>query len=280
MTGRPVTSWFDVRRLRGRAVGLGLVGSLALAGPGWAGVADQVGATFGLMLPEVVEAFPAVEGLVVAVEGDRLYMDLSEKDGIRPGQEFTVFRKGEVFRHPLTQRPLGRYEEVLGYTQVLRVLPRFAEAAFVALDGKPPPRPEDGVRITRGRIRVAVAPPIDLTETRADLRRVPFMFALALDRSKRFQVADPARVQDHFAAQGVRPEELLAHPERGVALGSGLDVAGWLLPVLLERRGVTYLDVTWVSAVTGTALFSRRREVTRAGAAAEQRFPWEPLPED
>jgi hypothetical protein len=31
----------------------------------------------------------------------------------------------------------------------------------------------------------------------------------------------------------------------------------WLIPVLIERRGVTYLDVTWISAVTGAPLFSR-----------------------
>jgi hypothetical protein len=57
-------------------------------------------------------------------------------------------------------------------------------------------------------------------------------------------------------------------------------VTGWLVPVLLERRGVTYLDVTWVSAVTGAALFSRRMAITRAGGAGEQRFPWEPRAED
>src|SRR5262245_47222913 len=38
-----------------------------------AGLADQVGATFGLMIQDVVAAFPAVEGLVVAMEGDRIY---------------------------------------------------------------------------------------------------------------------------------------------------------------------------------------------------------------
>ena len=58
-----------------------------------------------------------------------------------------------------------------------------------------------------------------------------------------------------------------------------LEVTGWIVPVLLERRGVTYLDVTWVSAVTGAALFSRRLALTRA-ESADQRFPWEPVPQD
>jgi len=52
------------------------------------------------------------------------------------------------------------------------------------------------------------------------------------------------------------------------------------VPVLLERRGVVYLDVTWISAVTGTALFSRREPLLPPAAAEEQRFPWEPPSED
>jgi hypothetical protein len=50
--------------------------------------------------------------------------------------------------------------------------------------------------------------------------------------------------------------------------------------MVIERRGVTYLDITWISAVTGTALFSRRAALTRSETAAEQRFPWEPVPVD
>jgi hypothetical protein len=217
---------------------------------------------------------------VVAVDGDRVYIDLSEKDQVQPGQEFTVFRKGEVFRHPITGKPLGRYEEVLGHAQVQRVLPRFSETLYVPIGGQPPPRPEDGVRITKGRIRVAVAPPTDLTNANADLRRVAFMLAHALSETKRFQSADPSAVQELLLAQKTRSEELLVRPEKAVAVAKPLEVTGWLVPVLIERRGVTYLDVTWVSAVTGTALFSRRLALTRAETAAEQRFPWEPVPQD
>jgi hypothetical protein len=262
-------------------VPLALLAVLLLAGPSAeAGTADQVGATFGLMIQDIVAAFPAVEGIVVSVDGDRLYLDLTEKDGVQPGQEFTIFRKGEVFRHPLTGKPLGRFEEILGHAQVQRVLPAFSEAVYVPLEGKPPVVPEDGVRITKGRIRVAVAPPTDLTNANADLRRVPFMLAHALSETKRFQSVDPSAVQELLLNQKTRSEELLVRPERAVSVARPLDVAGWLVPVLLERRGVTYLDVTWVSAVTGTALFSRRLALTRAESAAEQRFPWEPVPQD
>ena len=248
--------------------------------PVQAGIADQVGATFGLMLQDVVSAFPPVEGVVVQVDGDHLYMDLSKKQGLLLGQEFSVFRKGGEFRHPFNGKVLGRYEEILGYAQVQRVEEGFSEALFVPVEGKDKPKPEDGVRITRGRIKVAVAPPTDLTSNKADLRRVAFMLALAMDQTKRFLSVDPGHVSEILLNSKTRSEELLVRPDRAVALGKPLEVTGWLVPVLLERRGVTYLDVTWVSAVTGTALFSRRMAITRADGAGEQRFPWEPRAED
>lgn len=258
----------------------GLALAAALTATAHAGLADQVGATFGLMLQEVVSAFPPVEGVVVQVDGDRIYMDLAQKDGVLLGQEFTVFRKGEVFRHPASGKPLGRYEDVLGYAQVQRVEASFSEAAFVPIEGKPSPRPEDGVRITRGRVRVAVVPPTDLTKGNADLRRVPFMLALAMDQTKRFQSVDPGQVNELLLNSKMKGEELLVRPDRAVSLGKSLDVMAWLIPVLLERRGVTYLDVTWISAVTGAPLFSRRQALSRAEGAGDQRFPWEPRPED
>jgi hypothetical protein len=183
-----------------RAASLSLL-ILMLSGPGGpagAGTADQVGATFGLLIQDVVAAFPPVEGLVVQVDGDRVFLDVTEQNGVQPGQEFSVFRKGEVFRHPMNGRPLGRYEDILGYAQIVRVHPQYSEALFVPEDGKPPVQPEDGVRITKGRIRVAVAPATDLTKAQADLRRVPFMLAHALEQTKRFQVADPSTVQEHL----------------------------------------------------------------------------------
>ena len=251
-----------------------------LSGPAGAGTADQVGATFGLLIQDVVGAIPPAEGLVVAAEGDRLFIDLTEKSGVRPGQEYSVFRKGEPFRHPINGRPLGRYEDVLGYAQIVRLHPQYTEAVFVPADGKATPEPEDGVRITRGRIRVAVAPATDLTKSDPDLRRVPFMLAHALEQTKRFQVVDPTVVQEHLLSQKTRSEELLVSPAKAKASGKVLEVSGWLVPMLIERRGVTYLDITWISAVTGTALFSRRAALTRSESAAEQRFPWEPVPSD
>jgi hypothetical protein len=265
--------------LRRRAALFALALILA-AGPARAGLADRIGATFGLMEADLVKAFVPREGMIVAIDGATLYLDFAAKDGVQVGQEFTVFRKGGTFRHPLTGQPLGRYEDVLGYAHVVRVEPKFTQAKFVAVDGKPEPEVEDGVRITRGRIKVAVTPLIDLTRSAADLRRVPFLLSSALDRTKRFQVADPLAVLDLLGGSSAGVEEMLAQPQKAIEQGKALDVAWWLVPMLIQRGGVTYLDATWISAITGSALISRRQVLTRPEPAEEQRFPWEPAVED
>jgi len=245
-----------------------------------AGLADRIAATFGAMADDLVQAFQPLEGQVLDLDGHRIYLDVGQEAGAQVGQELVVFRKGEAFRHPVTGKVLGRYEDVLGYAQVRRVLPRLAEAVFIPAPGQGAPRAEDGVRISRGRIRVAIAPLLDLSGSGADVRRVPYLFATLLERSKRFQVVDPLLVSDTITAQNVRVEEILGRPDRAVPLGRTLEVSAWLVPLLIRRGAVTYLDTTWVSAVTGTALFSRRDALQSTSASEEQRFPWEPLSED
>jgi len=259
------------------AVTAGLLMSAMAVGLAAAGMADRIGATFMLMADEFIQAFQPVEGVVVSMEGDEIFLDIGATRGGQVGQEYTIYRKGTTFMHPLTGRPLGRYEELLGWAQVRRVQPEFSVATFVPAPDKPRPVPEDGARITRGRIRIAVAPVFDMTATGSDLRRVPYLIATALERSKRFQVVDPLAVGDMFASGSLRVEEML---ERAVRAAKNLDVAGWVVPMLLERRGAVTLDVTYISAITGMALFSRRLAVLPNSAGEEQRFRWEPPVED
>jgi hypothetical protein len=254
--------------------------TLAGADVASAGLADRVGATFVLMADDFIKASQPVEGTVVSVDGKRIFVDLGEASGAQPGQELTVYRKGEVFHHPLTGRPLGRYEEHLGYAQIRRVVSQFSESTFVSLPDRPAPEVGDGVRVSRGRIKIAVTPMLDLTRSGADVRRVPYLIASVLERSKRFVVVDPLAVADMFAGGTLRVEEFLARPERAMRVARNLDVTGWIVPVLIERQGVLYLDATWISAITGSALISRREVVLPSSAAEEQRFPWEPRAED
>jgi hypothetical protein len=253
---------------------------LVSAGSASAGLADRVGATFGLMADDFIKVSQPVEGTVVSLDGTQIFIDLGETSGAQPGQELTVYRKGEVFHHPLTGKPLGRYEEHLGYAQIRRVFSQFSEGTFIAVPDRPAPEVGDGARVSRGRIKIVVTPLLDLTQSGADIRRVPYLLASVLEGSRRFAVVDPLAVADMFAGGALRVEEVLARPERAMRVARNLEVTGWIVPVLLERQGVLYLDATWISAITGTALISRRHVVLPSSAAEEQRFPWEPRAED
>jgi hypothetical protein len=265
-----------------RAILLASVVLLGLATPTrtHAGMADRIADTFTAMADDLVKAFQPIEGIVLDRDDDKIYLDIGEKAGARVGQEFTIYRKGDAFHHPVTGKFLGRYEDVLGYAQIKRVLPGLSEGLFIPVSGRPAPRAEDGARISRGRLRIAIAPVLDLAGTEADVRRVPYLLATMLERSKRFQVVDPILVSDTIANQHVPVEEILGRPERSVQLGRALEISGWLVPILVRRGAQTYLDTTWVSAITGGALFSRRDALVTTTTTEEQRFPWEPISED
>lgn len=108
--------------MRASLIGV-LAGLVLLGGPPRvsAGLSDRIGATFALMADDFIKAFQPLEGVIVEVNGDTVYIDVGAPAGAQVGQEFAVFRKGDVFYHPLTGRALGRYEEILGYAQVRRV---------------------------------------------------------------------------------------------------------------------------------------------------------------
>jgi len=71
---------------------------LAAASPAAAALADQIGATFTLMAEQFVQAFQPVEGLVVGVDGDLVYIDVGGERGGRVGQELAIYRKGAEYR--------------------------------------------------------------------------------------------------------------------------------------------------------------------------------------
>lgn len=257
---------------------LGLLVSLQAA-PAGAGLTEEVAAAFERLARELAEAFPPVEGLVVAVEGETLYLDLGEASGAYPGMELSVFRKGEVFRHPLTGQPLGRYEDRLGFARVVQVRERYSTARFIPKDGaEVRVRDEDGVRITRGRIQVAILPLIDLTRGELNAQRVSYLLASILERTGRFLPVDPQKVQDLLAAERVGALSLYTDPALARRLGRALGVSGFIAPVLVERGGGRALDVSWLSGITGAPLLARRHPLTPTPGEAERRFPWEPPP--
>jgi len=98
------------------------------------------------------------------------------------GAEYTIFRKAHRFAHPLTGGRSVATRTCSGWASA-RVQPEFTVATFVAAPDRPKPQVEDGARITRGRIKISIAPVLDMTTAGADLRRVKYLIGTVLERS-------------------------------------------------------------------------------------------------
>jgi len=69
---------------------------------------------------------PLIEGYVVKVEQDMLYIDIGLDRGIRKGTKCVVFREGEPIKHPVTGEVLGKKVTKLGELVVIQVQDKLA----------------------------------------------------------------------------------------------------------------------------------------------------------
>ena len=94
-----------------------------------------------------------LEGALIRVERDEIYMDLGQADGVKLGQYFDVIRKGEVITD-LEGRVIGTSQETVGTVLVTKVQDRFSIASVLnpqvslrkgdlvrPASGDPPPPP-------------------------------------------------------------------------------------------------------------------------------------------
>jgi hypothetical protein len=249
---------------------------LAVASAARADVLQDLGATYQKVAEQLVTTFPKVEVRVAAVAGDSVTVEGAGVPSLRPGLELTVFRRGEIFRHPITNQPLGHTEQVLGTLVVATVEGGTATGRLVAPPGPPAPAPVpgDGARITAGRLAVAVLPTtgVQAAFDSADQTQLLLVarFSALLDKTGRFLSVDPQRVLD-LVGQGRASS--LSPPEVARRLG-GVAV----LSSRLVRDGSTrVLETTWISGQTGATLATLRTPLTTA--VFPPRFAWEETPE-
>ena len=91
--------------------------------PARADILQDLGASYQKVAEQLVAAFPKAEVQVTAVTPDGVRIEGAGVENLRPGLELTIFRRGEMFRHPVTNQPLGHTEQVLGTLVVTRWSP-------------------------------------------------------------------------------------------------------------------------------------------------------------
>ena len=256
---------------------IALLGLFGTVGSARADVLQDLGSTYQKAAADLAAVFPKVEMRVASVDADTVRVEGEAAGRLRPGLELTVFRRGEVFRHPTTNQPLGHTEQVLGTLVVTAVEPGAATGRLVPVAGRPAPAPVagDGARITAGRLPVAVLPTrgVQAAFETADQTQLLLVarFSAILEKTGRFLAVDPQRVLD------------LAGPARGGSSASPLEVSRRLggvavLTSHLVRDGTTrVLETTWISGQTGETLAALRTPVT--SASFPPRFAWEETPE-
>jgi len=251
-----------------------LLGLLGIVDPARADVLQDLGVTYQKMAEELAATFPKVEAQVAAVAADTVRVEGAAVGSLRPGLELTLFRRGEVFRHPTTGQPLGHTEQVLGTLVVTAVEGGTATGYLVPLAGRPTPAVGDGARITAGRLPVAVLPTsgVQAAFDSSDQTQLLLVarFSAILDKTGRFVSVDPQRVLDLVGqARGSSPSP----PDMARRLG-GVAV----LSSRLVRDGTArVLETTWTSGQTGETLVALRTPL--ASAVFPPRFAWEQTPE-
>lgn len=88
---------------------------------------------------------PTREGIVVAVRGESVYVDLGRDDGVAVGQRLRVVRAGAPLVHPVTGETLGAVDDEIAQLEVTAVAEKFATTRVVHAGSGAAIEPKDRV---------------------------------------------------------------------------------------------------------------------------------------
>ncbi|HWR98603.1 MAG TPA: hypothetical protein VN317_09315, partial [Candidatus Methanoperedens sp.] len=236
-----------------RGVGIGCLASLLALGslPAAAVGVDDPYQRVSLALAQgLVALFPAAEGYVVSVSGAEAYVDLAEKDLMRPGMELQLYRPGAEMVHPVSRQVLGTYETELGSLRLTEVREKYSRGVIEAVAGVVVAA-GDHARVSARRLRALLA----VAGAASGVETGPLALAL-LGRgaeSGRFAMIDEPVWAAALAGLGATPQAIAADPAalRRLGAAAGADL---LLLASVESgvRPVVAIDVR--SLRTGASL--------------------------
>ncbi len=256
---------------------IGVVGLIVGFGgvPARADLLQDLGATFERVAQDLRGAFPKADTRVVAVEGEQVRLEGPGTPSLRPGLELVVYRKGQQFRHPITNQPLGHAEEDVATAVVTAVEADHAMAWVGPGEGGRGPVAGDGARLTAGRIPVAVLPTLGVNVPGETAEQTALLlvarFSALLEKTGRFVAVDPQRVLDVAAPAGA------AEAPGPLEIARRLQTSAVLSSRLVHDGKTRVLETAWISGRTGATLVTARTPLVRA--VFPPRFAWEQTPE-
>jgi hypothetical protein len=245
----------------------GLLWAIALSGEALA--QGQLSRSLERLAVEITELFPKVEGDVVKVQGGDVFISIGATDNIREGMELSLVRKGEEFKHPLTGVVLGRFEEDLGTLVIRQVSENYSSGTVRLAKPNVTIRPGDRVRITKGKIPVAILPLQGTPPEWLAREDVLERFRSALEKTGRLQVTAADNVRVYLTEKGVNPDEALS-PEVLRRLAEDLRASYGILPRTRQVSNQTVFEVSLMglahqrTLMSSSAILTEPEPVVRA----------------
>jgi hypothetical protein len=94
-------------------------------------VPEKLVSNVGIM---IYNELPLVEGYVVSIEADVLYVDIGRDRGVRKGTKCILFREGYFIKHPVTREIFGKKVTRLGELVVTDVQDKLASGRILEKD--------------------------------------------------------------------------------------------------------------------------------------------------
>ena len=210
--------------------------------PGQQPPAPVSAASLTVLVDQLVDLFPKVDGEIVDVKADSVTLDVGRKHGVQPGLDLEVFREGKEIIHPKTGKVLGREEKVLGRLRVTEVQEAFATAAVVqGADIKP----ADRFRSSAGKVNLVLLPLLGgVRETLVEAATQELVERLA--QTGRFRVTMGDAINVYLGEQGLKADDFLAG--RGVKQAAERFKIEHILAIHFKRvQSKPFMDVRFFS---------------------------------
>jgi hypothetical protein len=160
----------------------------------------------------ILSFFIPVDGVISGIEEDKVIITLNSNKKLRKGTRFSVFRKGEIFYHPVTGDPLGRTEQFIGRIEVKET----DNSRYMCKVIKGNPEIGDIVRITSSPIKLA------FFQDRSANWELSELFYNSLKSSGRFEIIEtytrhysPEELSRLAREQGAEVVLLFSTPNKG-----------------------------------------------------------------
>ena len=191
-----------LRAARGLAVGLALVAVAILT---LTADAQTSPSSISVLVDQVRDRFPKVDGDVVEVQDKTVTLSLGKKDGLSAGIELSVYREGRELRHPKTGALLGKTEQTVGRVLVEQVFEAYSTGRVTQGEGV---QAGDRARVSAGKIPLTVVP---LVEGVKDALAEAAVQALieGLNQTGRFAIAAGDGIAANLLQEGLQKQDIL-----------------------------------------------------------------------